>query len=367
MFLCCAHLAQGQRLQLGGNFNEHAETIRWELLEASNTRLIRGFIPASPFLSDRRDLSTDPAVQNLKKAALDGYKVILCVKWDFKRADWRVPLPHSKEEGACFDWVAALLGEIGPVAALETVNEVMVDTQDADIVPDADGAIPFVQFQQRLVDYLESRLKALPPIYMGGFTRMDKPIMQEHPLVRQMIDWIQADERISGANFHIHATDMEIFGQALAYMRSQIPAKPLIVTEFSLVWKYKRALKHPIGRFAKGREFASAHGYDPDLSVRQFINYAIDEPLPQPLWQAFLHSQYWYEPDFLEQACGLMNRYKIKYAAYAFQQGSSGPGKLGPDSNPWILNPLYLPLTTIGEVGRAAMNKDFMQAYQNWR
>ena len=362
----CSILYATDRLVLGGNFNEHSEMIRWELLEQSKTRMVRGFIPASPFLRGQRDLGTDQAVQNLKKAVADGYEVILCLKWDFKARNWRIPQPGSELEKECFAWVHDLVKEVGDISILETINEVMVDTHEEDVIPDNSGTIPMVVFQKRLVDHLFKQ-GTPPPVYMGGFTRLYDDKIRSHPITDVMMKWIQDDKRISGASFHVHTREMEGFEQSLQYIRNYIPGKPMIVTEFSLVWKYKLAMKFPVGRFAKGKQFAQTYQCDPDMLVRDYINSAIDNPVAEKVWMDFLYSQYWYEPDFLEEACAIMDKYGVRYAAYAFQQGSSGQGKLRENSNPWILNPLYLPSTTAGKNGATAVNQDFMRAYRNWR
>jgi hypothetical protein len=354
------------RLVLGGNFNEHSEMIRWELLQESHTRVIRGFIPASPFINGQRDVGTAPAVQSLKKAVENGYKVILCLKWDFKVGSWRVPTEGSVEEIHCFRWVDDLLEEIGDVLALETINEVMVDTLEADTLPDASGKIAMVEFQKRLVDHLFT--EASPPtIYMGGFTRLDREHMQTHPITLEMFEWINEDQRITGTNFHIHMPEMEGFTNYLDFIRKSIPEKPFIITEFSLVWKYKQAVKRPLGRFAKGKKFAHQYGLDPEILVRDYINSTIDNRVPEEEWNDFLRSQYWYEAHFLDQACQVMEAYGTRYATYAFQQGSSGRGKLGPNTNPWILNPIYVPSTAVGTGSKTAVNKDFYEAYGKWR
>jgi hypothetical protein len=359
--------AAKERLILGGNFNEHSEMIPHELLKKSETRLIRGFIPASPFIRGERELGSDAAVQNLKKAARDGQQIILCLKWDFKRGKWRVPGPGTDLERKCFQWVDDLLMEVGDgVIVLETINEVMVDTHEEDVVPDDSGNIPMVVFQKRLVDHLHDRGKP-PPIYMGAFTRLDREHMQTHPITLAMFDWINSDDRITGTNFHIHMPEFEGFKTYLEFIRGHIPVKPFIITEFSMVWKYRAALKHPIGRFVKGKAFAEKYDRDPETTVRDFINLTIDQPVTQTEWNDFLRSQYWYDKDFLDKACEIMDAYGVRYATYAFQQGSSGPGKLGPDSNPWILNPLYSQVTAAGENGKVAVNEDFMSSYGKWR
>jgi len=367
MLLTVSGEAARERLILGGNFNEHSEMIPHELLKQSETRLIRGFIPASPFIRGQRQLGSDPAVQNLKKAARDGQQIILCLKWDFKKGNWRVPETDTELERKCFQWVDDLLLEVGDgVIVLETINEVMIDTHEEDVLPDDKGNIPMVVFQKRLVDHLHNRGDH-PPIYMGAFTRLDREKMQVHPITLALFEWINSDDRITGTNFHIHMPEFEGFKTYLEFIRDRIPDKPFIITEFSMVWKYRAALKHPIGRFAKGKAFAKKYNRDPETSVREFINLMVDQPVTQTEWNDFLRSQYWYDKDFIDKACEIMDAYGVRYATYAFQQGSSGPGKLGPDSNPWIVNPIYSQVTAKGENGNIAVNEDFMIGYAKWR
>lgn len=102
-------------------------------------------------------------------------------------------------------------------------------------------ALPMIVFLRRLVAHLSaSRPTAAEggplPIYAGGFTRLDLPKTQA-AAVRNAIAWINRDPGVVGADFHLHQPDLATTGQALTHIRSQIPAKPMVVTELSLVWK----------------------------------------------------------------------------------------------------------------------------------
>jgi len=344
------------RMVLGANVNEHGIALEPAMLELSRTKVVRIFFPASPFILGKRNLKTDKDFLAVKAAAKSGRQVILCLKWDFKKAGWRVPASGSGLEQKCFAWADALLHELdGMVLALETVNEVMVDTPAEDLQPGADGKIPMVQFLQRLVEHLKEKkhrdLNRRPlPIFSGGFTRFDRPKMRRHPCVAELLKWIRTDSRVAGASLHIHMLQFEGFENSLRFIRSKIPKKHLLVTEFSMVWKYRANLNKPVSG---------------NLTVREYINRALKHPVSEAEWNNFLESQAWYDTDFLSHACRVMEKYDVRVATFAFQQGSSGGRPLKPDSTPWILNPIFSNRTARSAHGPA--RSAFFNDYIAWQ
>ncbi|VGO13294.1 hypothetical protein PDESU_01850 [Pontiella desulfatans] len=349
--------AKQPRMLLGANVNEHGVALDPELLELSRTKVCRTFFPATPFILGKRDLKTDADLLAVKRAGKAGQQIILCLKWNFEKARWRVPEPDSPRERQCFAWADALIRELdGYVVALETVNEVTVDTLPEDMLPGADGEIPMPRFLQRLVAHLSEQghagANAKPlPLFSGGFTRLEQRRMQSNPGVQALLDWIETDDRVAGANFHIHMPEFEGFENYLKFIRSRVTDKPYIVTEFSMVWKYKENLD---GKSHDG------------LTVREYINQAIQKPVPEKEWNAFLESQAWYDPQFLSSACKVMEDYGVMLATFAFQQGSSGGRKLEPDDTPWIINPIFATRTAAAR-GRAAVSEGFMRDYLDWQ
>jgi hypothetical protein len=211
------------------------------------------------------------------------------------------------------------------------------------------------------------------PLYAGGFTRLDLSTTQNAPAVGNSIAWINADPKVAGADFHLHQPDLATSGQALAYARAQIPTKPLIVTEFSLIWKWKSHFEDAIGASASGAAFASQHGLSPQMTVREFCDQAFAQPVPQAEWQAFLASQSWFEPGYLDAIGPMMERYGLSVATYGFTTdplpGAPAPTKqLAPGGTPWFINNLLIPgLAYVPNGKRAPENDGFFTSFVKWQ
>ncbi len=373
-----AHADSPPRLLFGVNTNEHLTWLEPALMTQTRTTWVRGFVPASEFLSGARSYSTDPGLAALRVAAADGHKVILSIKWDCTGADrlGAVPPPGSPGERAWFQFADALLQSMaGSLAILVVVNELLIDTRELDLRPGPDGRVPMILFLRRLVAHLSaSRPMAAGggplPIYAGGFTRLDLPKTQHSAAVRNAIAWINRDPRVAGGDFHLHQPNLATSGAALTYIRTQIPAKPLIVTEFSLVWKWKRHLEDAIGASGAGAAFASQHALSPRMTVREFCNQTFAQPVPETEWQAFLSSQPWFEPGYLDAIGSMMERHGLSLATYAFTTDplpGPRPMKVAPGATPWFLNNLLVPgLAYVPGGRRAPENYGFFSSFVRW-
>jgi hypothetical protein len=367
------------RLSLGANVNQNLTWIEPAFMAQTRSTWVRGFVPASEFLSGTRSCASDPDLAALRAAAADCHKVILSIKWDCKGAGrlGRVPAVGSRSELAWFQFADTLVRTMaGSLSVLVVVNELLVDTQEPDLRPGFDGNVPMIRFLRRLVAHLSASRPAAAeggplPIYAGGFTRLDLPRKQRLPAVRNAIAWINRDPRVAGADFHLHQPDLASSGRALSYIREQIPAKPLIVTEFSLVWKWKRHFEDAIGTSGDGATFAARHGLAPETTVREFCNRAFALPVPEREWQAFLASQPWFEPRYLDIIGAMMNRHRVTVATYALTtdpRPGTVPKHIEPGATPWFLNNLLVPgLAFVPGGRRAPENYGFFASFVKWQ
>ncbi len=348
-FLLLLGAASAAPLELGANFNENLHAARVPALDAGHARWIRGFLPVGEFVSGPRRLETDPGVATFRAAAASGRKIALTLKWDFKRSRWRVPAPDSDREKACFAWTLAAVRHLRPDLLL-LVNEIFIDTEEADTRPGPDGAIPVARLLQRLAAHVQAARLTTPdgaplPVGCGGFTRLHAPVMQHHPLTRALLPWLAASPHLTHVNFHLHHATLAEFDTALAFLRRHIPDRPLVVTEFSRVQAYRAHLADRLDATPAGREFAVNFGRDPTQTVADFLSAAARQPVSEKELHAFLRSQSWFDPEFLERACGLMERYGVTLATYAYLQEASGLERAGralsPDQPPWRLNPIF--------------------------
>src|SRR5688572_2883622 len=149
LFLVTTLRPAAASLELGANFNEHLTAARLPELNETGVRWIRAFLPAGEFIQGDRRLDTDPGIATFRAAAATGRKLAVSLKWDFKRSNWRVPLPDSHGERVAFAW-AVNVARVTRADMLLLVNEVFIDTHAQDLQPGPDGAIPMVRFLQRL-------------------------------------------------------------------------------------------------------------------------------------------------------------------------------------------------------------------------
>ena len=363
--------ASGPKLELGANVNESLTRLDQTLLDRSHTTWVRGFLPASEFIAGQRRVKDDPGILTLERCAHDHCKVIVSLKWDFKRGCWRAPAADSPAERDCFIWTDALCDQMrGEISMLSLVNEAFEDTQPADLGAGADGQIPLVNFLKRLAAHVAARGEKNPqgaplPLYCGGFTRLDTQAMETNTAALALLNWCEADARITGVDFHMHQENLEQFQQTMVFLRQHVPTKPLIVTEFSLIWNYRKHLEDRLEATPAGAAFARKNHLGSGATVRQFINQSLRNPVPEETWTEFLRSQRWFDPDYLERSCQLMEQHGVVVATYAFSQHSSGGRtELGQHAVPWLLNAIFIPLVAVSaNTNQTAVNRFWFDEY----
>ena len=343
-------------LALGGNVNERFHWATPQILEQTHTTWVRGFMPASEFISGERSYENDPGLRALNTSADSGHKIVLSIKWDStgRGGFGRIPTPESKEEKAAFAFVDHLLdATTGKLSALVLLNELSIDTLAPDLDPDANGHIPLVEFLKRLAAHIaiEHRTAANGsplPLFAGGMTRLDKQATQNAPATLAMIAWINSDQRIAGADFHMHQPDMTTTQIALEFMHEAIPNKPLMVTEMSLIWKWQKHLEDSIGASLAGVDFCKKYGLIEHTTVAEFLNAAFQRPVTESEWQDFLASQVWFEGHYLANLVPMMQSKGVKIATYALTwnpnpQDAPERMPITPKTAPWFLNQLLVP------------------------
>jgi hypothetical protein len=235
-----------------------------------------------------------------------------------------------------------------------------------------------IRFMQRLVAHLAAEHPEAAgggplPIFAGGLTRMDKEDQRTLPATRQMIAWVNHDPQVAGLDYHLHQPDMSSTVDSMRYMHAQIPNKPLIVTEFSLVWKWQAHMGDRVGESAAGAAFLKQFNLPENLSVAEFCNDAFGQPVPDAEWQAFLASQPWFEPDYLDRIAPLMQANGIVVATYAFTLDPfPRPGaparRVTAGTPPWFVNNLFIPsLAVAADPHSAPVNYGFFASYVRYQ
>jgi hypothetical protein len=349
-------LAAGQPLILGANSNESPTNLDPMLLQRTQTQWVRAFFPASHFLDGKTSLDTDPQIAAFKRLGDLGYHLFLTIKWDLKHdygnsSGRRVPPPDSPEEKQWFTFASQLLRTFsGQVSGLELVNELTVDTDPADLTAGRDGVAPMIRFLQRLAAHLTAEKHLARdgtplPLYAGGFTRLDQRRMQDNPVLTSFMHWLSDSPLIFGVNFHIHQHDYDQFAASLAHIRRHVPNKPLAVTEFSLVWKYKARLGEKLSKGKNAADFCQQYQRNPNHIVADYLSAASANPVSQDEWHAFLATREWFDPAFLTKTTTLMAQHGVTLATYGFSHGPrkarARPREVTIDTTPWGLNMIF--------------------------
>jgi hypothetical protein len=303
-----------------------------------------------------RSFETDAGLRALNAAAHSGRHVVLSIKWDCqnKGEDGRVPIADSPKEKQWFKFADDLLDATkGNVSILVLDNELLIDTQKADLEPGENGQIPMVAFLQRLAAHVaaEHRMAANGeplPVFAGGWTRLDLDGQRTLPATRVSIEWVKHDPNIAGADYHLHQPDMRSSEEAMQFMHEQIPGKPLIVTEFSLVWKWKAHLDDRVAATPAGVLFARRYSLPIEMTVAEFLTGAFENHVTQAKWNDFLASQPWFESDYLEHIAPELAAHGVVVATYAFTLNpftkAGRPGqRVDSKTAPWFLNDLFVP------------------------
>ncbi len=181
------------------------------------------------------------------------------------------------------------------------------------------------------------------------------------------------DPNIAGADYHLHQPDMRSTEEAMQFMHEQIPHKPLIVTEFSLVWKWKAHLDDQVAATPAGVSFAHRYSLPLEVTVAEFLSEAFQSRVTQAEWNDFLASQPWFEPDYLQRIVPELAANGVVVATYAFTLNpfvkAGSPGQ-HVDSNtaPWFLNDLFVPtLVSAPSPTRAAVNYGMFDCFVRYQ
>jgi len=165
---------------------------------------------------------------------------------------------------------------------------------------------------------------------------------------------------------YILCDDFAKFQDSFDFLRANIPSKPAIFSEFSLVWKHKNNLEKGLNTWPEGADFASLHGRDPKILVRDYFNFAIRNGVSEAVWNEFLVATPWYDTGFLGKAYEVMQDNGTAIATFAFQKNSSGGSVLQLGDAPWILNPIFANRTATNNLHPAPVNLQFFEGYTGW-
>jgi hypothetical protein len=355
-FLCAAQAQPVCLAELGANLNMGPETFRASLMDRSQVRWTRVIIDMNRLLEERKSGIYGSAslsrakmklrLDSIKKAKQNGLHTIVSLKFDFRDLNERLPDPGSDREREVHELISFVVHEIGgSIDILVAGNEPIVETlrQDMDYDP-AKNRNPMSSFYIRVAKVSHNLLREADlldrvRLYIGAFNRLDKSLKRNIEGVQDLLNYALRTKFIDGIDLHIHVPSMEAFEEQLHYTRTFLGSsrKGLIVSEFSLMWLFKRHMSSPLcfGHGQQGVDFCSRLRAESEIGRHllerrgvatevEFYNAILqapaDQKLSKDLFQAYFKSRSYLPADFIGEANVLFNRYGVRVATYTFDQ-----------------------------------------------
>jgi len=325
---------------LGVNYNQFLQSIQEEEVSQLHATWLRGFLDMH-LLGDQ-DPSQNPDIQAILEAKAHGRRTILNLKWNYETGPF--PTPASAAMTQELDQLNRVLAVVaGKVDILVIGNEPFIETQ-----PSQSGQ-PLIDFYQTMANDVLAYWKSHPEaaratkLYMGAFTRLDLP-QDRTAAVQWMLQYIASQPELAGPDLHMHMPNFAANQLMLSYVLPWLrPDQKFLVTEFSLVLLWYQHLSDTVSP-----DFTSRYNLPSSLEVYQFINLALQNPVPHAEWRDFLISCPWYtaQKEFLSNAYSLFRSTgKLGVANYGMLQSWTKGLQFTDTSMPWLLNALFASAT----------------------
>ncbi|MFT7593797.1 MAG: hypothetical protein ACI8R4_001113 [Paracoccaceae bacterium] len=345
---------------LGVNTNRRPHQLDPALLARTNANWIRTNVEVLAYKEQFDSGVVDPdwkfADWDYYKAAAAGpdRKAILNLMWDFKRRDQHLPLPGSQQEADLFRYLDLhILDKLVPsVDILVTGNEPFVNTMDEDWQHNpAYGGIPIVVFYTRVTEHvhaylLDRGLRDQVDLYMGAFTRLHTTKTQKQPGVRGLLAYAAVAAYVDGVDLHTHVTTVKQIDKALTFAR-EFTDKPIIVTEYTFVWRMQDAL---LEGEKLGAKFAGRWGRDPKQKIGDYMSCDVfgagrgckkNGPISKAEWDDFFATRDWFIDHFITQADAIFSQHAVRGATFGLVQTMPRKAQLSPENPPWYMGFLF--------------------------
>ena len=346
---------------LGVNYNQFLQSIQEQELNQVNATWLRGFLDMH-LLGDQ-DPSQNPNIQAILEAKAHGRRTVLNLKWNYHTQPF--PTAGSAAMTQELDQLNRVLPVVmGKVDILVIGNEPFIETERSQ------SGQPLIVFYQTVANEVIGYWKSHPDaaratqLYMGAFTRLDLS-QNRTPAAQWMLRYIASQPELSGPDLHMHmpsfAANQTMLSYVLPWLR---PDQKFLVTEFSLVllwYEHRNDVVSP--------DFTSRYNLPSPLKVYQFINLALQNPVPDAEWRDFLMSCPWYmaHRSFLLNAYNLFRGTgRLGVANYGMIQAWTKGMQFTDQTTPWVLNALFATATVQrGENGSAFENFPWAEEFAN--
>lgn len=340
--------------EIGANFNHDPEIIDFTYLAKTPVEWIRTTPYIFQYIRGEKNVETEPGLQKVIEAKKKGYKVAFGFRWDFKRYNVDVPAPGSALEKEYFAIVERFLQRVGAhIDIFKLGNEPNLETKENDLQVNAQGYVPLVKFTERLLTevvepfYAKHKNLKRPDLYTGSLPRLFLKEEQTNPGVIGLIKLAQDIPAIKGLAVHLHIVDSVEMNEALRFVRSIMPTKPIIVPEYSLFRLYNQHVADEIGDSESGKKFAAAYNYAPSMKLYEWYSKANTERVTAKEWNDFFASRSWFPQHFMQTYYRYFQQYGVVLATYGYLS-QSAPQKMGPNSPTWFINPIF-PMKSLKE------------------
>jgi hypothetical protein len=333
--------------EIGANFNHNPEIIDFVYLKKTPVEWVRTTPYIFEYIFGNQSPSTDIGLGKLVDAKKQGYKVAFGFRWDFAKHGLRIPAPGSEEERLYFATATKVLERVGRyIDVFKLGNEPNLETSKEDMLVNHLGAIPLVQFTERLLTevvnpfYQSNKDIARPDVYVGSLPRLFMKDVQKIPGVVGLIKLAQDRDDIKGLSVHLHISDSLEMKEAFRYTRTLLPTKPIIIPEFSLFRLYNTHVADSLGDSEMGLAFCKKYNYEPSMKLYQWYSKANTERVDAKEWNDMFASRYWFPQHFLKTYYRYFQKYGVVLATYGFLS-QSAPQVMGPKSPTWFINPIF--------------------------
>ncbi|WP_211295064.1 hypothetical protein [Novosphingobium guangzhouense] len=320
---------------LGANYNEHFEDVDYRDLERAHTRWVRIFLPMPQVDAGA---AQHGAVRTILEVGQRGYHTMLTLKFPYNRKDFPRPgSPAMARELARVDAVLPLV--MGKVDILVIGNEPFIESRREDW--DEDFNVFYEAIARRVIDRRRDHCgtRCRTRLYMGALNQLEKPDWRT-PTTERWLAFVKATPELDGVNIHPHIDDIADSRAFLDYILPRMrPDQKFTVTEFSLVWWWKKQMKQAVSP-----AYATQYNLPAGTQNWQVIAAALKAPFPKAQWDDFLRLSPWFETRrhyIRNQMKIFRDTGRLAVATYGFKQGRSMSAEWGPNKTPWLLNSVF--------------------------
>src|ERR1044072_2435563 len=287
--------------EIGANFNHDPEIIDFTYLKKTPVEWIRTTPYIFQYINGAKNAATEPGLAKVIEAKKQGYKVAFGFRWDFRKFGLNIHAPNSAEEKKYFEVATSILNRVGAhIDIFKLGNEPNLETKEEDLQKNSEGIVPLVRFTERLLNevvepwYAKHTNVKRPDVYVGSLPLLFMKDEQQNPGVRRLIELAQNKKQIKGLSVPLHIADSVEMEDAFKFARSIMPAKPIIIPEYSLFRLYNKHNTDQLGDSPEGIAFAKKYGYAPEMKLYEWYSKANSEKVSTEEWKAMFDSRKWF-------------------------------------------------------------------------